>query len=322
MMQEQWKKAMEQIRDEWIEEAGEALLEPDGKKRRKGIFLSRWAAAAAAVCLIVSLSGNVLALSYMREAAKAETADMYMRDLSEYAMNLEEEPRFEAGKFLDALLSEDSRTVYIAINRLVECYNDYEMKGKAREAIRPFMASEEPKIAEAAALAVDILSDSFQSEWVFHMSDGSYVFPLFVNYSAYGSGRTLWRIADGELLEYRTFDDPMKYICDIWQSPDATKLAVTFSSNKSSFLVVIHFEEGISSPELVGSAIANAQAECGDTILQRSDYENYSGVSDVVWLDDDTLSYTVNDSINERRMAAVYRFSDRELELESIEALY
>lgn len=320
MKQEQWNEAMHQMKDEWIEEAGEVLTEPESKKRRKGILLNRWAAAAAAVCLIVSLAGNVLAFSYIRE--ETNPSDIYMRDLSEYEMNLEEVPKFEARKFLDALLSDDPRTVYIAINRLVECYNDYEMKGKAREAIRPFMKSEEPKIAEAAALAVDILSDSFQSEWVYHMSDGSYVFPLFVNYSGYGSGRTLWRIADGELLEYRTFDDPMKYICDIWQSPDATKLAVTFCSNKSSFLVVIHCAEGIFSPELVGSAIANAQAGLGITILQRSDYENYSGVSDVVWVDDNTLKYTVRDGMNELKISAVYYFEERELEIESAEALY
>ena len=88
---------------------------------------------------------------------------MYMRYITAEDTELfslpDEEVEFDADKFFTALNSKNDYEVYIAINRLIECYNDEELKTKALNAIKPFKNDNREKIAEAAEFAIDILSD-------------------------------------------------------------------------------------------------------------------------------------------------------------------
>ena len=62
---------------------------------------------------------------------------------------------------LKALESNDNKSIYIAINRLVETFNAPYERQKALEAIKPFMQDDNEKIRKAAKFAVAILSGTF-----------------------------------------------------------------------------------------------------------------------------------------------------------------
>ncbi|GJM72184.1 hypothetical protein HMSSN036_44000 [Paenibacillus macerans] len=88
------------------------------------------------------------------------------------------------------------------------------------------------KIADAAAFAIDILSKSYRSPYIFKLADGSIIFTLFNNYSDYGSQNVLWRIKDNVLEEYSSFSTPSMYIKEIIPSPNRKLVAIVTCSNK------------------------------------------------------------------------------------------
>ena len=89
----------------------------------------------------------------------------------------------------------------------------------------------------------------------------------------------------------------MSYITGIYPSPDGRLLAVSLSSNKSNFVVVLDFIDGYVSSELVGSARAlwaNQLARQGivnRAAVIRSDFETYSSCYDLQWLNNTTLHF-------------------------------
>ena len=89
--------------------------------------------------------------------------------------------------YFDGLQAEDSYKQYFAINKLVEYYNDEKVRRDAIRAINPFLLSENEKIADAAAFALSVRTQTFDDPRIIHIADGSLIFTLFNDYSDYGS---------------------------------------------------------------------------------------------------------------------------------------
>lgn len=283
--------------------------------KKKFFVAPKW--VACVLGLMILSSGSTVLLA--REYYENKSTELYMRYLTKEDMELTTAYEYDADKFLRALKSDNNEYIYIAINRLVECFNDAKLREKALKEITPFIANENEKIAQAAVFAVDILSEKYESPWVYKLSDGSKMFTLFNNYSDYGSGNVLWRIKDGTLEEYFSFSKPSIYIKEIIPSPDHKRLAIATCSNKSEFVQIIGVEEGKISPELVESARVKYAAEKGLTTWIRTDYENYSYIRSIAWKNDDILevetTFTYDDTSDNIEVKVTYEFSEKQMHI-------
>lgn len=89
---------------------------------------------------------------------------------------------------------------------------------------------------------------------IYKLCDGSVIFTLFHDYSDYGSQNILWQIKDGELIQYKAWETPERYITGITLSPDKTSAVIQLGSRKSTYLEVIDFENMRISEELIAEA--------------------------------------------------------------------
>lgn len=301
--------------DEQLIEAAEH----SGVTKRKKQFSKMWVALIACLMLYSSTATVLLAMNYYKGQNEEE---LYIRYLYPENMELEDVRKYDPEKFLQALKSDNETYIYIAINRLVESFNNESMREKALRAIQPFVTNENEKIADAAAFAVDILSQSYQNPNIYSMADGSKVFTLFHNYSDYGSQNVIWRIQDNKLEKIFSYSEPSMYIREIVVSPDQKLLAVITNSNKSEFLNVINVEEGMTSPELLESARVKHGAQKEIPTWIRIDHENYSYVLDIAWSDNDTLQFEgslayENTAIIEA-VEAEYHYNENRLEVQEV----
>ncbi|MEK3749680.1 hypothetical protein NYE25_15715 [Paenibacillus sp. FSL E2-8871] len=268
----------------------ENLIEAAGhngtEKRKKGIS-KKWVILVACLVLYSSTASALLATEYY----KNQNSEPYIRYLNAEDMELEPTTQYDAEKFLHALKSDNNEYVYIAINRLVESFNDPTLRVKALKELQPFIKNENQKIADAAAFAVDILSKSYRSPYIVKLADGSMIFTLFNNYSDYGSQNVIWRIKDNVLKEYLSFSAPSMYITKIIPSPNHKLIAIVTCSNKSNFVQISNIEEGMTSPELIESARVKYGAQKELDTWIRTDHENYSYADNLVWKDNDTLVF-------------------------------
>lgn len=308
-------------REELYREIGlmdEDLIEAAGssgaEKRKKG-FSKKWVALVACLVLYSSTASALLATEYY----KNQNAEPYIRYLRAEDMELLPAPKYDGMKFLQALKSDNEEHVYVAINRLVEGFNDPSLRAKALNKIQPFARNENPKIADAAAFAIDILSQSYRSPYIVKLADGSMLFTLFNHYSDYGSQNVLWRIKDNKLEEYSSFSAPSMYITEMIPSPDKRLVAVVTCSNKSEFVQIINVEAGRTSPELIESARVKYGAEQEIDTWIRPDYENYSDASNIVWKDNDTLEFegslAYQDTEIIENVSVTYQFSSKVMEV-------
>lgn len=240
-------------------------------------------------CLVLysSTASALLATEYY----KNQNSEPYIRYLNAEDMELEPATQYDAEKFLHALKSDNNEYVYIAINRLVESFNDPTLRVKALKELQPFIKNENQKIADAAAFAVDILSKSYRSPYIVKLADGSMIFTLFNNYSDYGSQNVIWKIKDNVLKEYLSFSAPSMYITKMIPSPNHKLIAIVTCSNKSNFVQISNIEEGMTSPELIESARVKYGAQKELDTWIRTDHENYSYADNLVWKDNDTLVF-------------------------------
>ncbi len=287
-------------------------------------------AAVLAMALMFSCSTLAWAMNSLQQEQEAKR-EFYLRHLTPdqleevelygEELNVVQQPEV----LFEALNSGDMYKQYIAINRLVELYNDPELRERAAQALQPFLSNPEPKLAEAAAFALDILEQKFESPLLCKMADGSIFFTLFNDYSDYGSYNQLWRIKDGQLESFITFFDPMMYITDLLPSPDGRLLAVGLCSNKSNFVVVINFIDGHFSSELIGSSRALWACQSDEERFAdiRIDHETYSGCGNLRWLDNDTLGYDAALSYNHTDIVdvvrVVYNYRSDEYKITEIE---
>ncbi|WHY18545.1 hypothetical protein QNH28_24245 [Paenibacillus sp. G2S3] len=264
----------------------EAARHNGTEKRKKGIS-KKWVILVACLILYSSTASALLATEYY----KNQNSEPYIRYLKAEDMELEPATKYDAEKFLHALKSDNNEYVYIAINRLVECFNDQKLREKALKELKPFIKNENQKIADAAAFAVDILSKSYRSPYIVKLADGSMIFTLFNNYSDYGSQNVIWRIKDNVLNEYLSFSAPSMYVKKIIPSPNHKLVAIVTCSNKSDFVQISNIEEGMTSPELIESARVKYGAQKELDTWIRTDHENYSYADKIVWKDNDTLAF-------------------------------
>lgn len=288
MKRELWVQAMNELPDEWIEEAG-MLLEEQPASRSRGRH--RWLRIFAAACLAASLCGNVFAYGWIqnREEQIAQQKDLYLRYLTEAAQDLRADV-FDAERFFAALDSTDDETVYIAVNRLAACYNDPVLRERAAEAVEPFMNSPSRMIADSAKRVSAVLREDFDAAGIVRLPDGGAVFTLYPGLDG-GDAAVLWRIEDGVLSEWWSFEAPYRYITDLLISPDGKKLAVCLASGKSGFLVVIDFESDKVSGELINTVLADVRARNGMQPHVRADFETYSFAEQVHWTGQGTLAF-------------------------------
>lgn len=315
MKREDLYKEIGLIDEELIAAAEHSGAEGRGRRRR---FSKRWVAVVA--CLVVYSSTSTVLLA--TEYSKNKTDEPYIRYLTAEDMELEPPAKYTADKFLQALNSKNDEYVYIAINRLVESFNDPKSRELALQKLQPFLANKNPKIADAAAFATDILSKSYQSPYLHKMADGSIVFALFNNYSDYGTQNVLWRIQDDVLEPYFSFAAPSMYIKEMVPSPDQKLLAVVTRSNKSEFVQILDVEKGTVSPELVESARIRHGAQRKLETWTRSDHENYSYANHLGWSNSDTLAFegslSYDDTAVIENVSVTYRFRDKVMEVQPV----
>lgn len=302
----------------------EALIESaagySGIGKRKKSISKKWVAVVACLILYSSTSTALLATEYY----KNQNSEPYIRYLTVEDMELQPAAQYDAEKFLNALKGNNNEYIYIAINRLVESFNDPTMREKALKELQPFLQNDNQKIADAAAFAVDILSKSYESPYITKLADGSMIFTLFNHYSDYGSQNVLWRIKDNVLEEYLSFSAPAMYVAEIISSPDQRLVAVVTRSNKSDFVQIINVEEGMVSAELVESARVKYGAHKEMDTWIRTDHENYSNINNLAWKDNDTvvfegsLAYQNTEIIE--NVAVAYQFSKKVMEVTELNA--
>lgn len=279
-------KELGNIEDSLISEAETYKKAFNFKTPRKVIVL------AAVLALFISFSSIAFAFSYVQ----TKENELYIRYLTPVEINLPEQigkqyEKFDAETFFKVLKTDNTYAQYIAINRLVECFNNEKLRGTAINEIRPFLNNSEPKISDASEFIIDILSKTYSDERLYKLADGSIIFTLFNDYSDYGSHNELWQIKDGKLNKYLSLSSPSSYITKILLSPDKTKLAVGTGSNKSSYLIIVDPINGFVSHELVGSARIIYGARKSYEVLQRIDNETYSGMDNISWENDELLSF-------------------------------
>ncbi len=278
----------------------EAMADAAPRPRRKGP--ARLLLLVAAIAVLFSFTSMAFAINvlqqqnhnfYLRLLSPQELSDLALA--TSYSDDTDTTP--DAKRLFAALKSDDIYTQYIAINRLVELYNDPALRSQACAKLQPFLTDPEPKLADAAAYAYDILSGQFTSPRLCHMADGSVFFTLFPDYSDYGSHNQLWQLKDGQLSPRVTFSEPYNYITDLLPSPDGKLLAVGLCSNKSDQLVIIDYEGGYWSPELVSSTRTLWPMQLGGSEGRRRradcrvDNETYSSFRQLKWLDNSRLQY-------------------------------
>ncbi|MEK5399061.1 hypothetical protein [Paenibacillus sp. FSL K6-2859] len=299
----------------------ENLIEAAGhngtEKRKKGIS-KKWVVLVACLVLYSSTASALLATEYY----KNQNSEPYIRYLKAEDMELQPATKYDAEKFLHALKSDNNEYVYIAINRLVETFNNSTLRVKALKELQPFLKNENQKIADAAAFAVDILSKSYKSPYIVKLADGSMIFTLFNNYSDYGSQNVIWRIKDNKLNAYFSFSTPSMYIKKMIPSPNHKLVAIVTCSNKSDFIQISNIEEGMISPELIESARVKYGAQKEIDTWIRTDHENYSNADNLVWKDNDTLEFEgslayQNTKIIEN-VTVKYQFSKKIIEVKEL----
>lgn len=322
-LREQPGLAMAQLLAEVDQELVAEALPEQGRQKAAKQPAFNWykgLAAVLAMALVFSCSTLAWAMNSLQQEQEA-TREFYLRhltpdqleDVELYGEELNVVQQSEV--LFESLNSGDMYKQYIAINRMVELYNDPELRARAVQELQPFLSNPEPKLAEAAAFALDILEQRFESPLLCKMADGSIFFTLFNDYSDYGSYNQLWRIKDGRLESYITFFDPMMYITDLLPSPDGKLLAVSLCSNKSDFVVVINFIDSHFSSELIGSSRALWACQRDEERFAdiRIDHETYSGCGNLRWLDNETLefdaalSYNHTDIVDDVRVVYNYR---------------
>ncbi|NLI89890.1 MAG: hypothetical protein GX366_05735, partial [Epulopiscium sp.] len=189
---------------------------------------------------------------------------------------------------------------YYCINRLVEYYNEDDIRIRAIDKIRPFLNSTNKTIKNGALFAISVLDKKFDSPYIVSGIDGIRVFPLFNDYSEYGSYNELWVIKDDKLSKLHSFGGIQHYIHmeePIKLSPQKDKIAVQTSSRKSSSFNIIDLNTGKVSPEIMRLAIEKVATD-------HKDYNNtypdggYSWGHTLKWTDNNTVEFTARLAYN------------------------
>ncbi len=321
MKNEKLIRSIGNVADKYIEEAAPQQKAASKRKNltpKRMIF--RYLPIAACIAIFI-LGATVSAANYIQKSISS----FYLRYLSPEEMAVADAMAEQYGVkvYFDALKSDDMYKQYFAINKLVEYYNDEEVRLEAIHAITPFLTSEDGKLSDAAAFALSVLKKEFNDPRIVHMADGTVIFTLFNDYSDYGSYNQIWMVKKDKLSKLSSFERPKMYIEQIIPSPDRKLFAVTFSSNKSGYLMIWDLENGMVSPELIDSARIMAAKKLDYTFWLRSDYENYSGAQSIEWTDNDSIEFRATLSYNGtefvEKAIVQYDFQQKQMECNIIQ---
>ena len=193
---------------------------------------------------------------------------------------------------------------YYCINRLVEYYNQDDIRIRAIEEISPFLGSSNNSLRQGAEFALSVLNKKFDNPYIIRGKNNTQIFALFNNYSDYGSYQELWIIKNDKLSRLHSFTDtgigsqlyidanePMKL------SPSQNKLAVKISTRRSNSLYIFD----LYSEELIPSIMTLL---IDKVAKDNKDYKNtypegqYSFYENLKWLDDDTVEFEADLAYN------------------------
>jgi hypothetical protein len=299
MKNEKLIRSIGSVADKYVREAAPQNKATDTQQipspKRK---MLRYSLIAACMAVFV-FTTTVFAASYIQNSITS----FYLRYLSPQEMAVANSiaAQYGADIYFDALKSGDLYKQYFAVNKLVEYYNDEEIRERAIRAIIPLL-SDAPydrelsdldigALSDAASFALSVLTKTFDDPRIIHMADGTIVFTLFNNYSDYGTYNQIWIIQDDELRELVSFNEPKMYITQLIPSPDKNLFAITLCSNKSNYIVIWDIVNRMVSPELVDSARFMVAQDRNIVVWQRMDNENYSGAWNIEWIDNDSIEF-------------------------------
>ena len=193
---------------------------------------------------------------------------------------------------------------YYCINRLVEYYNQDDIRIRAIEEISPFLGSSNNSLRQGAEFALSVLNKKFDNPYIIRGKNNTQIFALFNNYSDYGSYQELWIIKNDKLSRLHSFTDtgigsqlyidanePMKL------SLSQNKLAVKISTRRSNSLYIFD----LYSEELIPSIMTLL---IDKVAKDNKDYKNtypegqYSFYENLKWLDDDTVEFEADLAYN------------------------
>lgn len=193
---------------------------------------------------------------------------------------------------------------YYCINRLVEYYNQDDIRIRAIEEISPFLGSSNNSLRQGAEFALSVLNKKFDNPYIIRSKNNTKIFALFNNYSDYDSYQELWIIKSDKLSKLHSFTDtgigsqlyidanePMKL------SLSQNKLALKISTRRSNSLYIFDLYSEELSPEVM-TLLINKVAK------DNKDYENtypegqYSFYENLKWLDDDTVEFEADLAYN------------------------
>ena len=193
---------------------------------------------------------------------------------------------------------------YYCINRLVEYYNQDDIRIRAIDQISPFLGSSNNSLRQGAEFALSVLNKKFDNPYIIRSKNNTKIFALFNNYSDYGSYQELWIIKNDKLSRLHSFTDtgigsqlyidanePMKL------SPSQNKLAVKISTRRSNSLYIFDLYSEELSPEVMTLLIDKVAKD-------NKDYKNtypegqYSFYENLKWLDDDTVEFEADLAYN------------------------
>lgn len=232
--------------------------------------------------------------------------------------------KYSADVLFHGLKSVNPYSRYYCINRLVEYYNDTELRMHAISEIRPFLNDGNDTIKQGAEFAMSVLNKKFDSPYIAHGADGVKVFALFNDYSDYGSHNELWIIKDDILSKLYSYKEPsMGFFIDKNEpmvfSPEKDKIAVQTCNRTNSSVNIVDVNSGRVGPELMESAIKKVA-------MDHKDYDNsyagaYSWGGNLKWIDNNTLEFEADLAYNFGEMIehviVKYNFSNNSLEYRS-----
>jgi len=214
--------------------------------------------------------------------------------------------QYGADALFEGLKTSNIYSQYYCINRLVEFYNDGEIRARAIKEITPFLASRNETVKDGAEFALSVLNEKFDGPYILNVAGGARVFALCNNYSDYGSLNELWIIKRGKLTKLCSFSGISHYIDrfePIRLSPDNRKIAVQTCSRRSTSINVVYLRDGKIGPELMLMALNKIAADNPDyanTYSEATAYfgGEYSYGGDIRWLDGNTLEFEAHLAYN------------------------
>ncbi len=228
--------------------------------------------------------------------------DIYWRHIDDEIMGNVDKlvKEYGAEVLFKGLKSTNVYSQYYCINRLVEFYNNDDIRIKAIDEISPFLNNRNNTLKKAAEFAVDVLSKKFDRPYIVHAMDDIKIFAIFNDYSDYGSYNELWIIRDDKLSKLHSFKNLQTYIDTgepIKLSPNKDKITVQTSSRRSSSINIIDLKTGKVSPEIITMAIEKVEKD-------NKDYNNtypdgrYNSGGNIIWIDNNTIEFEANLAYN------------------------